>query len=188
MTDETQDAAKNEKMMVITAEDLFDLDELRREVERRAAEKIAGEVTKGVLKDVQERITVEIDGQIGTVIMNAITKRRQPTDWMGNPKGPETTLEEEMMKRADVILDQKVSKETGGRPRYNSDKTVSLLQFLVRKSLDQAVQIAIEKTADEIGVKLTDEIPTAYIAEELRRLHQNAIESKKREEEAEDDE
>lgn len=184
MTDETkpQEEKQDDRMMVITPQDLFDLDELRREVERRAADKICAEVTKGVLADVQKRISVAIEGQVEAVIMDAIVKRRQPTDWMGNPKGEVTTLEEEIIKKADKALTQDVDAETGKDVSYRR-KSCSMLQFLCRKTMDQWVDVTLKRATERIGVKLADELPTEYIEAELKRLAENAAKANAEEEE-----
>lgn len=189
MTDQTkpQEEPQDDRQMVITPKDLFDLDDLARDVRQMAADRIVSQTKDGVLKDIQVRIGVAIENQVSAVIQEAIAKRRQPTDWMGNPKGEVTTLEEEIMKRIDKLLEKEVDPESGKEPRDYRSKRVPMMTYLCRRTMDSAIEIAILRAAESVCLKISDQIPTEYIAEELKRLHQNALESKARQEAEEDE-
>jgi len=171
--------------MVITPKDLFDLDDLARDIRQMSVAKISSEIKDAVLKDVQKIIAEQIESGVAGVIQEAIVKRRQPTDWMGNPKGEVTTLEEEIMKRIDKLLEKEVDPESGKEPRDYRSKRVPMMSYLCRRTMDSAIEIAILKAAESVCLKISDEIPTEYISEELKRLARNAEAAA---EEEEDDE
>jgi hypothetical protein len=101
-------------------------------------------------KEWREKLSARIDKKLDALITEEFfNKCCQKTNGYGEPIGKSITLVELMLEHAKEFMNQKVDKN-GSSDRYDSDKTLTRLQYQMKTYVESQVSCLVKIEADKL--------------------------------------
>lgn len=138
------------------------IDELvKEEVVSGIVSRISSNIQEQIVKTAQERISEKVssqlDEQVNKITEQLLNKRFTLTDKWGDVVEAETSVIDQLKKRLDNFMEEKVDKE-GRTGTYQANKT--RLDYLIEKNIDYRFKSAIDSAVKAIKAGLEKHIET----------------------------